>query len=235
MTDATRIENGQWEQNNDDGWVHIDLPFGFSWFGTLLSAFLHRNTRICTYDVRGECGLTTSAVCEGLASTSAGSRSAPMACSPLAQTIVPTAPGRCCIAAPMHASVLGIANARTEIALLGFRRACSHTRNKWGGCLLPGNAWPVWHHPRPYLRAPNPEGARFVACYTAQLKQRTPGFVLPVLHGVVSDLCIPLVQVVVGDSPLVTAWNKLIVEWRVPTFDTGNSHMVHFQVPTHSP
>lgn len=31
---GTRIDNGMWEQNNDDGWYHVTLPFDFNWFGT---------------------------------------------------------------------------------------------------------------------------------------------------------------------------------------------------------
>ena len=30
---GTRIDNGMWEQNNDDGWYHVTLPFDFNWFG----------------------------------------------------------------------------------------------------------------------------------------------------------------------------------------------------------
>ena len=30
---STRIEDSDWEQNADDGWLHIDLPFDFHWFG----------------------------------------------------------------------------------------------------------------------------------------------------------------------------------------------------------
>ena len=33
-TVGTRIDNGMWEQNNDDGWYHVTLPFDFNWFGT---------------------------------------------------------------------------------------------------------------------------------------------------------------------------------------------------------
>ena len=35
MDDVTRIANGEWEQNDDDGWYHVNLPFDFNWFGTL--------------------------------------------------------------------------------------------------------------------------------------------------------------------------------------------------------
>ena len=30
---GTRIDNGMWMQNNDDGWYHVTLPFDFNWFG----------------------------------------------------------------------------------------------------------------------------------------------------------------------------------------------------------
>ena len=30
---GTRIDNGEWMQNDDDGWFHVDLPFDFHWFG----------------------------------------------------------------------------------------------------------------------------------------------------------------------------------------------------------
>jgi hypothetical protein len=30
---GNRIDNGMWEQNNDDGWYHVTLPFDFNWFG----------------------------------------------------------------------------------------------------------------------------------------------------------------------------------------------------------
>jgi hypothetical protein len=30
---GVRVEDNGWEQNADDGWLHVDLPFEFHWFG----------------------------------------------------------------------------------------------------------------------------------------------------------------------------------------------------------